>query len=84
MSRLDPLATIRFVWAGIVGPEVAQASQPVALTGSALVVVTSSGKWSHQLAFLERDILASIAALGVDGVDRLRFRVDAIPRSAFQ
>jgi len=74
----DPLATIRAAWAGIVGPDVARAAQPVALTGSALVVLTTSGAWSHQLAFLERDIIRSIAELGVGGVERLRFRVGTI------
>jgi hypothetical protein len=74
----DPLSTIRAGWSGIVGPDVARAAQPVALTGSALIVLTSSGAWSHQLAFLERDIIRSVAALGVAGVERLRFRVGTI------
>jgi hypothetical protein len=74
----DPLATIRAGWSGIVGSDVARAAQPVALTGSALVVLTTSGAWSHQLAFLERDIIRSVASLGVSGVERLRFRVGTI------
>jgi hypothetical protein len=80
----DPLATIRAAWADIVGADVARAAQPVALAGSALVVVTSSGSWSHQLSFLERDILGRIADLGVPGVERLRFRIGTIraPRVA--
>jgi hypothetical protein len=74
----DPLATIRAAWAGIVGDDVARAAQPVALTGSALVVVTASGSWSHQLSFLERDILRRVGELGVSKVERLRFRVGTI------
>lgn len=74
----DPLATIRAAWAGIVGDDVARAAQPVALSGTALVVVTSSGAWSHQLSFLEREIVRSVAALGVSNVERLRFRVGTI------
>ncbi len=74
----DPLATIRAGWSGIVGPDVARAAQPVAVTGSALVILTSSGAWSHQLAFLERDIIRSVTALGVPGIERLRFRVGTI------
>jgi hypothetical protein len=74
----EPLAVVRAGWTEIVGPDVARAAQPVALTGSALVVLTSSGAWSHQLAFLERDILRSLAALGVGGIERLRFRVGTI------
>ncbi len=77
----DPLATIRAAWADIVGDDVARAAQPVALTGSALVVVTASGAWSHQLSFLEREIIRSVVALGVPSVERLRFRIGTI-RSA--
>jgi hypothetical protein len=80
----DPLATIRAAWTEIVGADVARAAQPVALAGSALVVVTTSGAWSHQLSFLERDILRSVAALGVANVERLRFRIGTVraPRGA--
>jgi hypothetical protein len=77
----DPLATIRAAWSDIVGADVARAAQPVALTGSALVVVTASGAWSHQLSFLEREIIRSVVALGVPTVERLRFRIGTI-RSA--
>jgi hypothetical protein len=74
----DPLSAIRAAWADIVGQDVARAAQPVALTGSALVVLTTSGAWSHQLAFLEREIIRQVNALGVRGVERLRFRVGTI------
>jgi hypothetical protein len=80
----DPLATIRAAWAGIVGDDVARAAQPVALSGTALVVVTASSAWSHQLSFLEREIVRSVVALGVPSVERLRFRIGTIraPRGA--
>jgi hypothetical protein len=74
----DPLSMIRAAWADIVGDDVARAAQPVALTGSALVVITASGAWSHQLSFLEREIIRSVVALGVPQVERLRFRVGTI------
>ena len=77
----DPLTTIRAAWAEIVGDDVARAAQPVALAGTALVVVTASGAWSHQLSFLEREIVRSVVALGVSNVERLRFRIGTI-RSA--
>ena len=77
----DPLQTIRAAWADIVGDDVARAAQPVALSGTALVVVTASGAWSHQLSFLEREIVRSVVALGVSNVERLRFKVGTI-RSA--
>jgi hypothetical protein len=71
----DPLAAVRAAWADLVGADVARAAQPVAIAGSALVVITASGAWSHQLSFLERDIIAGVNALGVTSVERLRFRV---------
>jgi hypothetical protein len=74
----DPLTMIRAAWAGIVGDDVARAAQPVALTGSALVVITASSAWSHQLSFLEREIIRSVVALGVPQVERLRFRIGTI------
>jgi hypothetical protein len=74
----DPLATIRAAWSDIVGDDVARAAQPVALVGSALVVITASSSWSHQLAFLERTIIAGVNALGVSGVERLRFRIGTV------
>jgi hypothetical protein len=74
----DPLATIRAAWSEIVGDDVARAAAPVALVGSALVVITASSSWSHQLSFLERTIIASVNALGVHGVERLRFRIGAV------
>jgi hypothetical protein len=77
----DPLTMVRAAWADIVGDDVARAAQPVALTGSALVVITASSAWSHQLSFLEREIIRSVVALGVPQVERLRFRIGTI-RSA--
>jgi hypothetical protein len=74
----DPLSMIRAAWADIVGDDVARAAQPVALTGSALVVITASAAWSHQLSFLEREIIRSVVALGVPQVERLRFRIGTI------
>jgi hypothetical protein len=74
----DPLSMIRAAWADIVGDDVARAAQPVALTGSALVVITVSAAWSHQLSFLEREIIRSVVALGVPQVERLRFRIGTI------
>jgi hypothetical protein len=74
----DPLTTIRAAWAEIVGDDVARSAQPVALTGTALVVITASGAWSHQLSFLEREIIRSVTALGVANVERLRFRIGTI------
>lgn len=75
----DPLTVVRAAWSRLVGSEVARAAQPVALANEALVVITSSSAWSHQLAFLEPQILRGIRDLVPSGtVARLRFRVGAI------
>jgi hypothetical protein len=78
----DPLAAIRAAWSGLVGVDVARAAAPVAIAGDTLVVITTSSSWSHQLAFLEPQILRGIRQLGGGiGIVRLRFRVGTI-RSA--
>jgi hypothetical protein len=78
-SNGDPLAIIRAAWTQLVGIDVARAAQPVALTNDALVVITASSAWSHQLAFLEPQIVRGIsAAAPLAGVRRLRFRVGSI------
>ncbi|HMC46656.1 MAG TPA: DUF721 domain-containing protein, partial [Caballeronia sp.] len=75
----DPLSAIRAAWTSLVGAEVARATQPVAIQNDALVVLTASGAWSHQLAFLEPDIVRGIVAMPEGrGIARLRFRVGAI------
>jgi len=75
----DPLSAIRAAWTSLVGAEVARAAQPVAIQNDALVVLTASGAWSHQLAFLEPDIVRGIVAMPEGrGIARLRFRVGAI------
>lgn len=75
----DPLATVRGAWGGIVGADTARAAQPVAIAGDTLVIVTTSSAWSHQLSFLEPEILRGIAALpGASGIVRMRFRIGTI------
>ena len=78
----DPLAAARSVWAELVGADVARAAQPVAIERDALVVLTTSASWSHQLAFLEPEIVRGLAALPqTAAITRLRFRVGK-PRRA--
>ncbi len=75
----DPLGTIRGAWTGLVGPDVARAAVPVAIAGETLVVITTSSAWSHQLAFLEPQIVRGIRDLGAPvTIARLRFRVGTI------
>jgi len=81
----DPLAAIRAAWPGIVGADVARSAQPASLAGNALVIVTASSAWSHQLAFLEPQIVHALRELPeARALERLRFRVGAVraPRGA--
>jgi len=78
----DPLSAIRGAWVSLVGAEVARAAQPVAIQGEALIVITASSAWSHQLTFLEPEIVRGIRALSEGrGIVRLRFRIGTVRTS---
>jgi hypothetical protein len=71
----DPLAILTRAWGGIVGARVAEHSQPLELSGDALVIATHSSAWSQQLQFLGPQILERIGELGsLPPVARIRFR----------
>ncbi|GAC1423901.1 MAG: hypothetical protein NVSMB5_17770 [Candidatus Velthaea sp.] len=75
----DPLSAIRGAWVALVGAEVARAAQPVAIQNDALIVITASSAWSHQLTFLEPEIVRGIRAMSEGrAIARLRFRVGAV------
>ncbi len=77
----DPLVAVRAAWGELVGSDVARAAQPVAIERDALIVITSSSAWSHQLAFLEPEIVRGLRALPeVRDLARLRFRVGKVRR----
>jgi hypothetical protein len=79
----DPLAEIAAAWPRLVGEDVARSSRPRELRDGALVVVTRSSAWSHQLSFLAEEILARLRALpSSPAVSRLRFRVGRIAADA--
>jgi len=79
----DPLAAARSVWPELVGADVARAAMPVAIERDTLIIVTSSASWSHQLAFLEPEIVRGLAALPeTAALKRLRFRVGKLRRAA--
>jgi hypothetical protein len=79
----DPLAAARSVWPELVGADVARAAQPVAIERDALVILTTSASWSHQLAFLEPEIVRGLASLPeTAALKRLHFRVGKLRRSA--
>jgi len=75
----DPLVAVRSLWPELVGGDVARAAQPVAVERDVVIVLTSSPAWSHQLAFLEPEIVRGLRALPeAREVTRLRFRVGKI------
>ncbi|MBV8750904.1 MAG: DUF721 domain-containing protein [Candidatus Eremiobacteraeota bacterium] len=78
----DPLVAVRAAWAELVGADVARAAQPVAIErDEVLVVLTTSSAWSHQLAFLEPEIVRGLRALPeTRGLVRLKFRVGKLRR----
>ncbi|MEO7040605.1 MAG: DUF721 domain-containing protein [Candidatus Elarobacter sp.] len=79
----DPLVAARAIWSELVGTDVARAAQPVAIERDILIVLTSSSAWSHQLAFLEPEIVRGLQALPeTRSLTRLRFRVGKIRRPA--
>lgn len=77
----DPLVAVRSAWVDLVGSDIARAAQPVAIEREALVVITASSAWSHQLAFLEPEIVRGLRAMPeTRDLTRLRFRVGKIRR----
>ncbi len=78
----EPIALLEAGWAEIVGAEVARNSHPLRIADATLHVVARSSAWSHQLSFLSEHILRAVTArLPRAGVERLRFRVGALPRA---
>lgn len=77
----DPLVAVRALWPELVGSDVARAAQPVAIEREVLIVLTSSSAWSHQLAFLEPEIVRGLGAFpDTRQLTRLRFRVGKLRR----
>ena len=54
-------------WEEIVGLQVAGNARPVSLTNGRLVVAVDQPGWATQLRYLEKDLLARIAAMVGDG-----------------
>ena len=79
----DPLVAARSAWSDLVGADVARAAQPVAVERDTVVVLTTSSAWSHQLSFLEPEIVRGLRALPeTRAITRLRFRVGKLRRPA--
>jgi hypothetical protein len=79
----DPLSLLQAGWSEIVGAEVAKNSSPSRVVDGTLIVVTRSAAWSHQLSFLAERVRDAVGArLPSAGIERLRFRVGALPKRA--
>jgi hypothetical protein len=77
----DPLVAVRARWVELVGADVARAAQPVAIEREVLIVLTASSAWSHQLAFLEPEIVRGLGGIPeTRELTRLRFRVGKLRR----
>jgi hypothetical protein len=78
----DPLLAARSVWPDLVGADIARNAHPIAIErDEVLVVLVPSSSWSHQLVFLEPEIVAKLQALPeTKALTRLRFRVGKLRR----
>jgi predicted nucleic acid-binding Zn ribbon protein len=71
-------------WEDLVGPEISNHCQPVALRRGVLDLATDQPAWASQIRFMASDILGKIAeSSGTQEVTEIRVRVageDAFPR----
>jgi len=74
------LGAILSLWPAIVGEDVAKHTVPLERKGDALVVMTSSSAWSNQLSLLAGHIVRALSEAGIDGIERLRFRIGRVRR----
>jgi hypothetical protein len=78
-GSLEPIHAIAAAWPGIVGSDVAANSQPLELSGTALVIVTTSSAWSQQLQMLSLPILRGLRDLPqLPPIERLTFRAGTV------
>ncbi len=75
-SRARPPLS-RGAWSRIVGPRIAERSEPVALESGVLVVRVASHAWASELGFVAEDIVARLRATKF-AVKTLQFRVGAV------
>lgn len=80
-SEREPLLLLEAGWAEIVGAQVANNSHPSRIGEGTLLITTRSSAWSHELSLLAEQVLLAVSArLPNAGVQRLRFRVGALPQ----
>ena len=82
LRQSDPLAVLQAEWPQIVGDDVAANSRPSEIVRDALIVVTRSGAWSQQLAFLSERVLRAVQERSGESIGSLRFRVGRIREPA--
>ena len=73
-SEVHALGAILSVWPEVVGEAVARHASPVEYTGNTLLVRVSSSAWGNQLSLSSTQIIRALAAAGIEGIERLRFR----------
>ena len=79
LPSVDPMVLdARQVWTAAVGEQVARNALPVRRAGDVLVVHCSSSTWAAELAMLERQVLAGLAALLDPAPAKLRFEVGTV------
>ena len=77
------LGAVTELWPAIVGEDVARHAAPIEIKADALLVLTSSSAWSNQLSLLAGPIICALSEAGIDGIERLRFRIGRIRRVTF-
>jgi hypothetical protein len=76
LARLTDIARLRRMWVEIVGPMLAQRSEPISIDSSCLWIAVDHSTMAQQIRFLQREIIeACFRKGGVRGVSRLRTRV---------
>jgi hypothetical protein len=80
--RERALGDLLALWPSIVGEDVAQHAKPLERSGDTLVVLTTSSAWSNQLSLLTGRIICALNDAGIDGIERLRFRIARPGRAA--
>jgi len=74
-ANMHALSRIISAWPDIVGQDLVPSAHPGNLMADALLIHVEDVALSHQLAFMERQIIAGVHAAGAPWVKRLRFRV---------
>lgn len=76
LARLTDIARLRRMWAEIVGPMLAQRSEPISIDSACLWIAVDHSTMAQQIRFLQREIIeACFRKGGVRGISRLRTRV---------